>query len=283
MTLRHLVLMILLLLAPRLDAVAQGNSKQEQAELDGYAHFLAMTKAELKELVAKAESGDAEAQYWVAVDSEVGLKLNEDQDKANEFLLKSAQGGFAPAQRRYGLSLPHTDPASQEWLLAAAQQGDDEAEMWMGAATEDGWFGITDLSAAIKWYRMAAEDGQAGAQFLLGNRYEKGHGVEQNYATAAEWFRKAAQHTLPIQTGTGVNEGRYHLALLYIEGRGVPQDYVQAYFLLRLIGQEEYLKMTKPHMTAEQINDGERLVKDWKAQHRLPPEIIAAYHIVETP
>lgn len=283
MSLRHLVIMALLLLAPRFDAVAQGNSKQEQAELDGYTRFLRMTNDELKELVAKAESGNAEAQYWVAVDSEVGLRLTEDQNKAHEFLLKSAQGGFAPAQREYGLKLPHSDPASQQWLLAAALQGDSKAEMWMGAATENGWFGTTDLKEAIKWYRMAAEEGEAEAQMLLGNRYEKGHGVEQNYATAAEWYRKAAQHTLPVETGTGVNEGRYGLALLYIDGLGVPQDYVQAYFLLRLIGPKEYLKMTQPHMTAEQVDEGEQLVKDWKAQHHLPPEIITAYDIVETP
>lgn len=278
------LLAALLVAIPYNNSRAQGNSDQEQAELDGYARFLSMTSRELKALEARAESGDAEAQYWVAIDSEVGLRLKHDPEKATEWLLKSAEGGFAPAQRKYGLRFAHSDPpVGHQWLLAAATQGDGEAQMWLGAADEQGWFGTTDLQEAMKWYRLAAAEGQVGAQFLLGNRYELGHGVEQNYAAAAEWYRRAAEHVLPVTTGTGVNEARYHLALLYLEGRGVPQDYIQAYFWLRLIGPEEYLNKTKPHMSPEQIGEGEQMVKEWKKQHPLKPEIMAAYHIVDEP
>ena len=275
-------LVALLLAIPQFNASAQGNSVQEQAELDGYAHFLSMTSTELKELVSKAESGDAEAQYWVAVDSESGLRLKMDSEKATQWLLKSAEAGFAAAQRKCGLMFAHSDPrVGKHWLLAAAGQGDAEAQMWLGAADEEGWFGAIDAQGALKWYRMAAEAGQVDAQMLLGNRYELGHGVEQDYAVAADWYRKAAEHALPVSPGA--DEARYHLALLYIEGHGVPQDYVQAYFWLRLVGPEENVIKAKAHMTPTQISEGERLVKQWKEQHRLKPEIIAAYHIVDVP
>lgn len=239
-----------------------------------------MTRTELKGLVSKAESGDAEAQYWVAVDSEDGLLLRMDSEKATQWLLKSAEGGFAPAQRKYGLMFAHSDPrVGKQWLLAAAEQGDAEAQMWLGAADEEGWFDAPDAQRALKWYRMAAEAGQVDAQMILGNRYELRHGVEQDYAVAADWYRKAAEHVLPVSPGA--DEARYHLALLYIEGHGVPQDNVEAYFWLRLVGPEQNVIKAKTHMTPTQISEGEQLVKQWKEQHRLKPEIIAAYHIVE--
>ena len=275
-------LVALLLAIPQFNASAQGNSVQEQAELDGYARFLSMTSTELKELVSKAESGDAEAQYWVGVDSESGLRLKRDSEKAAQWLLKSAERGFAPAQRKYGLMLAHSDPrVGKQWLLAAAEQGDAEAQMWLGAADEEGWFGTVDTQGALKWYRMAAEAGQVDAQMLLGNRYELGHEVQQDYAVAADWYRKAAEHVLPVSPGA--DEARYHLALLYVEGRGVPQDYLKAYFWLRLVGSGENVIEAKAHMTPTQISEGEQLVKQWKEQHRLKPEIIAAYHIVDVP
>jgi TPR repeat protein len=170
----------LLLFIPQFTARAQGTSVQEQSELDGYAHFLSMTVPELKALLSQAESGAAEAQYWAAVDSLSGLRLEMDWNKATEWFLKSAEGGFAPAQRRYELMLRQSDPlAGEHWLHAAAERGDAEAQMWLGAPDEEGWFGVTDVQATLKWYRMAAEAGQVDAQMLLGNRYELGHGVNQ--------------------------------------------------------------------------------------------------------
>lgn len=174
---QRLFFVALLLVIPQFNASGQGNSVQEQAELDDYAHFLSMTPTELKELVSKAESGDAEAQYWVAVDSESGLRLEMDSEKATQWLLKSAEGGFAPAQRKYGLMFAHSDSqVGRQWLLAAAEQGDAEAQMWLGAADDEGWFGAPDVQGALKWYRMAAEAGQVDAQMLLG--------IDTNWVTA---------------------------------------------------------------------------------------------------
>lgn len=277
----YLFLVVLLLAVPQVNPSAQGNSDQEQAEMDGYAHFLSMANADLRSLESKAESGDPEAQYWVAIDSQSGLRLKMDPEKATELLLRSAEGGFAPAQRKYGLMFAHRDPPIGEyWLRAAAGQGDAEAQMWLGAAADQGWFGTIDAQGALKWYRMAAEAGQVDAEMLLGNRYELGHGVERDYAVAANWYRKAAEHALPI--APGADEARYRLAQLYIEGRGVSQDYVQAYFWLRLVSPMETSE-AKDHMTPGEISDAESLVKQWKELHRLRPEIKAAYHIVDEP
>ena len=73
------------------------------------------------------------------------------------------------------------------------------------------------------------------------------------------------------------------MALLYIEGHGVRQDYVQAYFWLRLVGPEENVVKAKADMSPTQISEGEELITQWKEQHYLQPEIIAAYHVVDVP
>lgn len=241
-----------------------------------------MTGAELEELISKAQSGDAEAQYWVGNRCEEGQLESMDPKEAPTWFLKSAQQGFAPAQRKYGkLVAGDNPPEGERWLLRAAEQGDAEAEMWLGTAYEQNWFGSVDLQESIKWYHKAAAAGQVDAQMLLGNRYEMGRGVEQNYALAAQWYRKAAEHVLPLCAGA--DEGRYRLALLYIEGHGVPQDYVQAYFWLRLVGPEENVNKAKVHMTAAQIDEGERLVKQWKENHRLKPDIARAFDVKDEP
>ena len=46
---------------------------------------------------------------------------------------------------------------------------------------------------AVKWYRKAAEQGDADAQVFLGLMYRNGKGVQQDYAEAVKWVRKAAE------------------------------------------------------------------------------------------
>jgi uncharacterized protein len=267
---------------PLFNLAAQDTPNTKQSEMEMSARVWAMTGPELKQLVSKARLGDPEAQYWV------GIKCEEDQiedmepKEAPTWFLKSAEQGFAPAQRKYGMLMAHENPSvGERWMLRAAENGDADAEMWLGAAYEENWFGTVDLHESIKWYRKAAEAGQADAQMLLGNRYEMGHGVEQNYSLAVQWYQKAAEQVLPISNG--VNEARYHLALLYIQGHGVPQDYSQAYFWLRLVGPKDYASKASEHMTTAEIDAVERLVKQWKSEHRLKPEVARAFAVKEEP
>jgi TPR repeat protein len=50
--------------------------------------------------------------------------------------------------------------------------------------------------------------------------YEQGHGVPQDYAEAVKWYRLAAEQ--------GNAEGQIALGNLYVDGSGVPTDYVLA-------------------------------------------------------
>ena len=152
-------------------------------------------------------------------------------------------------------------------LLAKAQQGDADSQMWLASAYEQGWFGKTDFPAALKWYRKSAEQGNPDAQNELGRMYEDGEGVAQNYALAAKWYRKAAEH-VPDRGGAG--QGRNNLGMLYLSGRGVPKDYIQAYMWFKLCrpdGTNSNLSYAGARMTAKQIAEAERLVSEWETRH----------------
>ena len=58
------------------------------------------------------------------------------------------------------------------------------------------------MKEAVMWYRRAAEQGQAEAQFFLGACYGAGKGVPQDVEVAVKWIRKAAKqgNELAIKT-----------------------------------------------------------------------------------
>jgi len=60
------------------------------------------------------------------------------------------------------------------------------------------------------------------------------------------------------------------LGLLYLDGHGVPKDYVQAYMWFSLTGESNpNLPFAKDHMTSEQILEAERLAVEWKSRHAI--------------
>jgi hypothetical protein len=161
---------------------------------------------------------------------------------------------------------PKWTEADEKGLLAKAQLGDADAQMWLGAAYEQGWFGNANFTEALKWFRKSAEQGNPDAQNSLGQMYEDGEGVIQNYSLAAMWYRKAAEH-VPDLGGAG--QGRNNLGMLYLSGQGVPRDYVQAYMWFKISGFESNpnLSVAKAHMTPETILEAERLAGEWKREH----------------
>ena len=290
---RVLLPLLVLLLVAVTHSSAQQTPDPKQAELEAYAHFKALKQAEVKELFSRADSGDPEAQYWVGCfyadmlcrESAEALRWKPKppqevriaHEKAARWFLKSAEQDYMLAQRLYGLMSVHTNPTvAQRWMVSAALQGDAETQLWLGRAYDSNWFGITDAEEALKWYKMAAEGGDPDAQVVLGQKYKDGDGIEQNDELAAKWFRKAAEH---VPNWTGARKGKDRLGGLYITGRGVPRDYVQAYFWFSLNGPEGGTPHAKMHLSARQIEETDRLVKEWNEEHRVSPEVAAAFHI----
>ncbi len=77
--------------------------------------------------------------------------------------------------------------------LLPAQQGDAQAQLFVGYLYETGQGVRQNYTKAAHWYRKAAEQGNAIAQIQLGNMYRLGKGVPQNYILAYMWFDISAR------------------------------------------------------------------------------------------
>lgn len=155
----------------------------------------------------------------------------------------------------------------EQCLWRAAEGGVPAAQMWLGVAFRDNWFGVTDDREAVKWCRKAAEGGNTDAEAELGWRYDVGDGVERDSAKALYWFRCAAVQA-PNLGGAG--QGRNGLGIHYLDGDGVPKDYVQAYMWFSLAGADQNLAYLQNRMTLDQISRAQQLATDWKNQHPDP-------------
>jgi len=83
------------------------------------------------------------------------------------------------------------DTAMTEWR-PLAEQGDAEAQWFLGSMYYQGKGVPQDDQEAVRWYRQAAEQGDADAQNTLGYMYEHGRGVPRNYVRAYMWASLAA-------------------------------------------------------------------------------------------
>ncbi len=76
--------------------------------------------------------------------------------------------------------------------LPAAEDGDAEAQNYVGEIFERGLGREPDYETAAKWYAKAAEQGFSAAQINLGQLYEHGLGVVPDVTKALAWYDRAA-------------------------------------------------------------------------------------------
>lgn len=259
-----------------------------QAWLAKLSSLRALTQSDFTDISSKARSGDKEAQYWMALLYGDGQLIPQDDAAARDWMLKSAEQGYTPAQEGMGRiylgrmtknSYVREYGDADRWFRLAATQGNAEAQFWLGTGYEQGWFGGIDYNEAVKWLRRAADQGYPNAQFCLGQMYEEGHGVHQNNVVAARWYRRAADHILNPYLG-GVWEAQVELANIYRDGR-LPRDNVQAYMWLAVFvssldpPKDDDLKKLASHMTQKQILEAQRGAEDWVKRHTSPEEPLA--------
>ena len=95
--------------------------------------------------------------------------------------------------------------ASLNVWLPQAQEGDKEAQTYVGEIYEKGLGVPPDYAVALAWYRKAAAQGHSRAQINLGFLYEKGLGVEKDPVQALSWYRQASGLKEAIALDTGSN------------------------------------------------------------------------------
>lgn len=75
-----------------------------------------------------------------------------------------------------------------------AEQGDADAQLFLGLMYEEGQGVAQDYRQAAKWYQKAAEQGDATAQLAVGSFYYLGKGVKKNIKTAKKLWEKACNN-----------------------------------------------------------------------------------------
>ena len=260
-------LLFILLVSPFL--TAQQTPDSTNSRLATILHLPTLTSHDWEALFAEADSGNAEAQYWLGRIYDDGRLLPKDAEKSLHWYQKSAEQGYAPAEYfRCLMQANREELESERCMRRAAEKGVPEAQFWIGVGYDQNqWFGITDKQEALKWFKQAAEHGYVDAEVELGRCYEDGDGVEQNYTLAADWYRRAAEH-VPDLGGAG--QGRNYLGNLYMAGLGVPKDYVQAYKWFSLAGTERNLAAVQVEMKAAQVLQAQEMVHEWKKLHPDP-------------
>jgi hypothetical protein len=173
------------------------------------------------ELVKKAETGDAKAQYDLGI---YYYNVNGAARNTKEFLkwwTKSAEHGNAEAQLILGaLYLDgekgvEKDPKYAAMSLRlAAEQGNVRAQSLCGRCYYYGVGVDMDREEGLKWWTKAAEQGDVEAQLLVGDIYFEKSRREQDamrcrdlWRQAEKWFKNAAEQ--------GNAEAQYRLAMLY--------------------------------------------------------------------
>jgi TPR repeat protein len=137
-------------------------------------------------------------------------------------LIAKAEGGDAAAQFELGLRYENGDwgarnaVESAKWFRKAAEQGNPEAEYYVGLIYYVGETTPQNFPEAFKWFQKAAEQGHAASEFELGEMYDYANGVNQDYIQASVWYQKAAEK--------GNADAQLHLGFLFFNGDGVTQD-----------------------------------------------------------
>jgi TPR repeat protein len=90
--------------------------------------------------------------------------------------------------------------ALREWQ-AQAEQGDADAQDFLGTLYFKGWGVPQDYTKARQWWEKAAAQGSASAQSDLGLLYANGLGGPQDLVQAHMWYSLAGGNGYEIATG----------------------------------------------------------------------------------
>ena len=144
---------------------------------------------------AAAEAGNRLAQFnfaQILIQREPGRA---GMAKAVSYYRRAADAGLADAQ--YAMAQMFANGAggqkrdeveARRWLLLAARQNFDTAQVDLGTWLVEGRGGKRDLKAGFGWIKRAADGGNVAAQNRLAKLYMGGIGTEPNSIDAAAWY-----------------------------------------------------------------------------------------------
>ena len=154
----------------------------------------------------------------VAIDGEKALRYYRRAEKLGDTGAKNNLGNLF----RKGEIVPKDPAQAISWYKKA---GAPVSHYWVGWYYHHGEGVAKNLKKACEYYRRAAEAGEARAQEALGEIYVRGElDSKEDYENGVFWLEKAAAQ--------GRAQAQYEMALLYKDGRGLPQSIARYLFLM---------------------------------------------------
>jgi hypothetical protein len=191
--------------------------------------------ADLQTLLARASTGDLDAQYAIANAYHLGLGgIKQHLPTAMRWYLKAASGGHIDAQVNLGLIFiqdlaraggSKNPEQAQHWFRRAAEQGDPQAMFFMARILLEGEAVPIDVPQALQWLQRAADTGYAPASNEIGLIYSRGEVVSPDPVRAAAAFEHGAR--------LGEARAQFNLAGCYLSGSGLEEDREQALYWYR--------------------------------------------------
>src|SRR6266700_360191 len=152
-------------------------------------------------------------------------------------------------------------------FMPMAEQGNAEAQLYLGKMYMQGQGILKDPDQAVKWFKASAEQGNADAQFFLGSYYLLPH---LNVAEGVKWLRLSAEQ--------GQQDAQLLLGKSYLLGdKDLPRDPVQAEMWLRLAAKKNLdfyqteLVSAEGQMTQAEVSAGKALAAVWKPKTATGP------------
>lgn len=207
---------------------------------------LSSLAADLDQLTAKANAGDAAAQYQLGTMYNIGKGVDRNPDQAFAWFQKAARQGHMGAMYELAVAYYNGETLggttrqdvglAWAWFTLASEHGELAAEREatrvkseLGAAlavNAQYKLGLLlvrgediprDVSRGVRVLEEAAMGGSADAMVELGAIYEKGTGVPADGAKAVHWFEQASMHS-------GNTAIQLHIAQIYLDGKLVPRN-----------------------------------------------------------
>lgn len=171
------------------------------------------------------------------------------------------------------IEYPHLDPEARpdQLLMRAGEQGQPEALLALGRLYLDGKLVPGDPARAEKYLRQASAT-LPQAHYHLGRLYAKGMLGRPDPVRAAQHLLTAARR--------GYYKADHALAQLFADNRGVKPNLANAFVFASLAAQaqvpegDETLKQVRGSMSASQLEEGKRLLRQEVAVRQGTPRTI---------
>ena len=189
--------------------------------------------------LAKAQAGDAEAQFVVGR----YFMHQDDWAAAVAWFEQAAAQGHAKAMSNAaigymeGKGVAKNAEKACRYFEQAHQQLHTVYSAENVAICNDN-NGLRDFAKAAQFFEIAAQQGSAYSQRALGEMYAKGEGVPQSDKQATDWYRQAAAN--------GNMEAAYALGVMYMKGKIATKNPNDAWFAAYLL-----MKTAQAHADAE--------------------------------